>query len=395
MMPMSYSRELIKYLGLRRQKGFLTWDFMARSARFNVLRLMKSAGFNSRSPLIVTMSVTSRCPLNCDHCSEGYKDGRELPAEVIKETIDRVAAAGSPVIALTGGEPLLRKELIEFLDRVPPYMIAVIYTSGMGLTPELSREMRKRKNLLVCFSLDHGDEAEHDRLRGRKGSYRAVMDGLEALAGSRAELHVSSLATRQRVRSGELVDFARSMKKKGVTCVQYFQPRPVGRLSYDRDLYLEPWDEERIIRECSAINHDPDSPFVMSYPAMEHPHALGCCGGYARVYIDSDGHVCPCDFNPLSFGSVRERSFTDIWTDMRDFFDKPGSRCMVKCNRELFQDRGKERNVEFRRIKDSSVLRSEPPHMWKQMGEASYRFLLSNLVVASIACADRLKGAGG
>lgn len=373
------------YTKFRHRKGLLGHDFVVRGLRFAIQRLLGPHRTHNRSPLIATVAVTSRCPLECVHCSEGYQGFYELPAEVILQVLDELVALGCPVIALSGGEPFSRPELLDFLNRIPPSVAAMIFTSGIGLTDGLAGELANRRNLQVCFSLDHLDPQEHDRRRGLDGSHGAVMRGIGRLANGLPEIHVSSLVTRDRLSSGEIPGFVRSMKKHGVACVQLFQPRPVGRLAQGFDICLRPEEEERFFQIADELNHDPDAPLVVPYPAVEHPEMLGCCGGYARVHVDSHGHVCPCDFAPLSFGLVTEESFTRIWERMREFFTTPGDRCLVRDNPEIFGVEREERNLMFSQLADSQRLYADPPGVYKRFDEKTYRLLLRSLTLASVA----------
>ncbi len=381
-------RILYLYIRLRQRKGLMGPDFAVRGFRFAAARLLGPHRAHGRSPLIATVAVTSRCPLECHHCSEGYQDGYELPADVILRTLDELVTLGCPVIALTGGEPFSRPELVDFLDRIPSSVTALIFTSGIGLTESLSAALVRRRNLLVCFSLDHSDPQEHDRLRGREGSHAAVMRGIERLGNGRPEVHVSTLVMRGRLSGGELPGFIRSLKRHGVSCVQLFQPRPVGRLARRFDLCLGPEEEARLFQIALDLNRDPDAPLVVAYPAVEHPEMLGCCGGYARVHVDSHGHVCTCDFAPLSFGLVTEEPFTAIWERMRTFFETPGNRCLVRDNPEIFGIERQARNVLFSNLSEPQRLRSPAAGVFERSGEGVYRLLASSLTLAAVAAGE-------
>jgi MoaA/NifB/PqqE/SkfB family radical SAM enzyme len=389
MKPSRYWLEIPKafyqYGMLRQRKGILGQDFIYRSIRFAAARLFGVHRTHARSPLIATLSVTSRCPLDCYHCSEGYEGEFELPMDTILSTLDELVALGCPSIALTGGEPLCRPELLDFLDRIPSSTTAMIFTSGNGLTKGLSDSLAQRRNLLACFSLDHSDPNEHDRRRGSMGSHAVVMRGIELLSNRRTEIHVSSMVTRDRISSGELPRFVRSLKRHGVACVQLFQPRPVGCLGHESDLFLRPDEEAQLLEIVCDLNQDPTAPLVISYPAIERSEMLGCCGGYARVHIDSRGHVCPCDFAPLSFGLVTQEPLAAIWERMRSFFALPGSCCLVRDNPEVFGGQRKSRNVMFSDLIDPHRLHSSPPGLFNRFGEKGYRLLLSSLTLSSAA----------
>jgi MoaA/NifB/PqqE/SkfB family radical SAM enzyme len=380
---MDWLRLLAAYANLRRRKGLLGPGVFLRGAGFAFRRLF--SGQNGRAPLIATVSVTSRCPLDCYHCSEGYQDDQELPTDVLRGVLGEISDLGCPVIALTGGEPLLRRDLGRLMDAVPGSVTLLIYTSGKGLTETLASDWKRRANLLVCFSLDHKDQGEHDRRRGTAGSHEAVLRGIERLRGGRAEIHVSSLVTRDRLADGGMVEFARWLKPMGVKCLQLFGPRPVGRLHAKREALLRPdeeWELGRLVRELNAESH---APLVVPYPVLEGPGLLGCCGGYARVHVDSRGHVCPCDFAPLSFGEVTQRTFSDIWSEMRAFFSRPGSKCLVRDFPEIFDSERQERNVAFSSLENPACLRSPLPGFFCRYGELAYRTLVSSLTLSSAA----------
>ena len=125
----------------------------------------------------------------------------------------KFALLGCPVIALTGGEPFTRREIIEFIEHIPPSAAAVIYTSGMGLTKKMADVFAKRRNMVICLSLDHLDPKEHDKRRGREGAHEAVMKAIDLLADTPVQVHVSTLVTKDRIKSGELYEFAKDLKK--------------------------------------------------------------------------------------------------------------------------------------------------------------------------------------
>ena len=368
-------------------------DFLLRSIRFVRGGLLSSQKQEKPIPLIATLAITSRCPLNCYHCSEGHSESYELPSEKLFSALDDLIAMGCPVIALTGGEPFYRRELISFLKHIPAWVTALVFTSGLGLTPDLIAELSKFPNLLICFSLDHSDPKEHDRRRGYPGSFEIAMEGIQRFQGTRPEIHVSTLVTRDRLENDEVSKFVRIFANKGVDCVQLFQPRPVGRLAGNRGVCLVPEEEIRLFQIVRKLNRDPKAPLVVAYPVIEHSSMLGCCGGYSRLHLDAQGNVCPCDFAPLSFGNISKDSLQNIWKRMRDFFCFPSNHCLVCGNPEIFGSDRSERNVKFSEITTPDQLRGSPPGLYRLLGEKAYGFLVSSLTLASILVTEWEKGA--
>ena len=167
-------------------------------------------------------------------------------------------------------------------------------------------------------------------------------------------------------------------------CIQFFQPRPVGMLNESQDILLTPEDEDEVFELAREMNLAPDAPLIVAYPVMEHGSMMGCCAGYARVYIDSHGHVCPCDFAPLNFGKITEKSFTEIWKQMRGFFQTPGNRCLIRDNPEVFAEKRADRNIAFDSLPDPKKLNAPPPGVFADLGEKGYRTLMGNFLLAGV-----------
>lgn len=212
------------------------------------------------------------------------------------------------------------------------------------------------------------------------------MKGAVLLRGGRCETHISSLVTRDRIRGGELEHFVTGLRGLGVSCVQLFQPRPVGRLAARMDVCLSPEEEEQVCRIAQSLNRNPAAPLVVAYPELENARLLGCCGGYSRLYIDARGHVCPCDFAPLSFGRVGETPLPLLWEHMHKFFPRPGSRCLVRDHPEIFAGAREARNIVFSGLRAPDCLRSPVPGIYREHGERIYRLLAGNLTLAAAAC---------
>lgn len=386
----SAAKVLFSYAQLRRRKGVLGSDFLYRTLRGAAQRWTAPRD-NSHAPLITSIAINSACPLECFHCSADGVGG-QLSREDLLHTIDGIVATGCQVIVITGGEPLICKYLLEVIERIPPAVTVSLYTSGYRLSEEQAAVFRSRSNMLVCFSLDHGEEAEHDKRRGLPGAYAGVMRGLEMLKGGHCERQISSLVTPDRLRSGELERFVRGLAGTGVSCVQWFQARPVGRLTSDMSHCLSPEEELEVWAVANKLNQDPSLPLVVAHPAIQHANMLGCCAGYARMYIDSKGHVNPCDFAPLSFGEVTKEPVEVLWNRMRSFFDRPGSMCLSRDMPDLWEGK-KGRHVPIETVKDKSRLRTPAPAVYENYGEAFYRLLLGSLALAAVAAREWPHGA--
>ncbi len=131
--------------------------------------------FSKDKKPVVVWNMTRRCNLKCVHCYAQAvdPDGQdEISTSQAKEIIDDLAAFGAPVMLFSGGEPLVRKDLVELASYATGKgMRAVISTNGTLITKEKARELKDVGLSYVGISLD-GTEETHDKFRGVPGSYK-------------------------------------------------------------------------------------------------------------------------------------------------------------------------------------------------------------------------------
>ncbi|MGM0540070.1 MAG: radical SAM protein, partial [Thermodesulfobacteriota bacterium] len=131
---------------------------------------------------VVVWNMTKRCNLKCAHCyarSDETAGEDEMSTEQAKAMIDDLAGFGSPVLLFSGGEPLVRSDLLELAHyAVGRGMRAVISTNGTLITREKARELKDVGLSYVGISLDGGEDI-HDAFRGVPGAYAKAMQGLE------------------------------------------------------------------------------------------------------------------------------------------------------------------------------------------------------------------------
>jgi len=131
---------------------------------------------------VVVWNVTRACNLKCVHCYAHAVEKtreRELTHDEGRTLIDDLAAFGAPVILFSGGEPLMRKDLITLASyAVDKGMRAVISTNGTLITKEKANALKKVGLSYVGISLD-GLEEINDRFRGKKGAFTEAMAGIK------------------------------------------------------------------------------------------------------------------------------------------------------------------------------------------------------------------------
>lgn len=257
----------------------------------------------------VRLSVTDRCDFRCVYCMA--EEMTFLPRQQVLtlEEIARVArtfvSLGTEKIRLTGGEPLVRKDILELVKEIGSYGLRdfAMTTNGSQL-PTMAEPLRKAGLKRLNISLDSLDADKFHRIT-RTGRLSQVLDGIDAakeagFEGIKLNTVVMKGGNDQEV--PELVEFARK-KKVDIT---FIEEMPLGEISdHDRGEVLCTSDEVRdIIRQCHELVPTPeDSGGPARYYRMPDsdirvgfisPHSHNFCSTCNRVRVTVEGRLLLC-----------------------------------------------------------------------------------------------------
>jgi len=293
-------------------------------------------------PSTCTLSVTYACQAKCIHCSAAFnmkKKGKELDTEEFKRVIDQAIDLGVVNITLTGGEPLLRKDIFELIKHVnPDEANCMMFTNGEYLTEENCYKLAEAGLFSVMVSLDSYDPNIHDEYRQIPGLFDKALKGIERAKKAGILVGISTYATREEYYDGSFEKLLQLGKDIGVHEIVVFDPVPTGKLINQVDMILTDEEKEEIAKLTNEFRLRPGYPGVITQAWINGPKGSGCFGGNEQFYMTSYGDICPCDFTPLSFGNVREDSLETIWNRMLSHPEYSS-----KCNHCRMQD------LEFRR----------------------------------------------
>ena len=292
---------------------------------------------------VVVWNCTRTCNLKCMHCYS-ESDGRtygELSTDEAKEMIDDLASFGSPVLLFSGGEPCLRDDLVELMHYAKQAgMRVVLSTNGTLITPELAREFAEVGLSYVGVSLDGGPET-HDRFRGVEGAFERSMEGLANAQA--AGIKVGLRMTLNKLNYGEVDDVFDIMRERSINRACFYHLVYTGRGSDMVDLDLTHEETRAVVRhimdrtrawfdesgrpEILTVDNHADGPFIYLELMREDPARAsevmqllqwnqGNSTGNGIACISWDGEVHADQFwRHFSFGNVKERPFSEIWTD--------------------------------------------------------------------------------
>jgi 12,18-didecarboxysiroheme deacetylase len=296
---------------------------------------------------VVVWNITRRCNLKCVHCYAHAKNipfDNELSTTEGKNLIDDLAEFGVPVILFSGGEPLVRKDLPELADyAVKKGMRAVISTNGTLITPQTARTLKDIGLSYVGISLD-GMEEINDRFRGVKGAFKSALEGIENC--KKAGIKVGLRFTINKSNAGQIPEIFKLLEEMDIPRVCFYHLVYAGRgsklvkedLSHEEsrkavDLILaltKQLHDKGDLKEVLTVDNHADGPYLYLRLLRENPERAqevldllkmnqGNSSGIGIGCVSWDGEVYPDQFwRHYSFGNIRNRPFSEIWTDTSD-----------------------------------------------------------------------------
>jgi 12,18-didecarboxysiroheme deacetylase len=293
---------------------------------------------------VVVWNVTRRCNLKCIHCYAQARDenfANELSTAEGRALIDDLAGFGVPVVLFSGGEPLMRPDLPELAGyAVAKGMRAVISTNGTLITPEAARTLKEIGLSYVGISLD-GMEPIHDRFRAVKGSFQAALAGIRNTQA--AGIKVGLRFTVNKFNVGEIPAVFDLLEEMDIPRVCFYHLVYAGRGSKLVKDDLSHAESRRAVdliidrtrdlhargkaKEVLTVDNHADGPYLYLRLLKEDPERAkevlellemneGNNSGRGIGCVSWDGQVHADQFwRHTSFGNVRERPFSAIWSD--------------------------------------------------------------------------------
>lgn len=323
----------------------------------DVLRYSRKSGelpshllqFSADKKPVVVWNMTRRCNLKCIHCYSNSSDidyPDELTTEEGKKLIDDLAAFGSPVILFSGGEPLLRRDLLELAQYARDKgMRAVISTNGTLITKDIAAKLQKVGLSYVGVSLD-GIEKTHDRFRGKKGAFAAAIKGIRNCR--EAGIKVGLRFTVNKHNLADVPDMFQLLRKEKIARLCFYHLVYTGRGSKLREEDLTHEETRKLIDliaaetkkmfdeglspEILTVDNHADGPYLYLKMKKENPERAkeilellemneGNSSGVGIGCISWDGEVYPDQFwRNQSLGNVRQKPFSKIWMDEKNEF---------------------------------------------------------------------------
>lgn len=264
---------------------------------------------------VVQLTLTNKCQCNCEHC--GVANLREtitgeLTAGQIDALFQDLKLAGCRVVDLFGGEPTLRRDLFDIIERGKSYgFIISLETNGYVVDGAYLTRLKAAGLNQIYLSLDDYRAEHHDKRRRRSGSFDRAVRALELGAKTGIIMHVSIVPqTPEFFTSGDMNRFMQFVLEKGAQKVRLLLPRFVGHSIRENGGPVAAGEEIRLFSYVSPRYHE----FIYVHtPGTPIGERNLCTAKQVFCHVMSNGWVAPCPYFPLVFGDATREPIVDIF----------------------------------------------------------------------------------
>lgn len=300
--------------------------------------------------------ITAKCNLNCVHCrssSDIHSAEGKFTFQRCKNLLDDISTFASPVIVLSGGEPLLRKDVFDIAKYGTSKGFRMcMATNGVLVDDEVCNKIKDSGIKIVSLSLDGSTADIHDDFRGQKGAFEGVLKAAEYFNKHDIKFIINSSFTKRN--QDDIPNVYKLAKSLGATAWYMFLIVPTGRgeeimkelvseedyediLNWHYD--MEKSEEDILVRPTCApqyyrIWHERSKSDGLSAARRSLSFSTGggkgCIAAQSICFINSEGDVLPCSYFPMPAGNIFGESLKDIWEnsklfeDLRNFKDYEG-----------------------------------------------------------------------
>jgi MoaA/NifB/PqqE/SkfB family radical SAM enzyme len=294
--------------------------------------------FKKEIPWVIEFSVTWSCQCKCVHCSVGKYEvdkTNELTNEQIKKVLDQIIEMGTFKVDFFGGEPLLRKDIIDLVTYGSKKGLYIsITTNAWLLTKDLTRKLKKAGISCINISLDSITEEKHDGLRGLKGIYRKAIDGVKYCYEEGVACIVSTYVTRNRIKNIGLGDADDSQLKKMISfakelkasAIRILFPIISGKWEENKEKMFTDEEKRKVIDYI-----DPSFAFIEGAFSVKNKKKVCQSLSGKMFHITPNGDLQICVAFPDTFGNVKDNSLYDLlkgmWSHPTYLKNKNGDCC--------------------------------------------------------------------
>jgi radical SAM protein with 4Fe4S-binding SPASM domain len=370
--------------------GQILNDDLLRKTMLNLIKGFAYFGIKipqpTRVPVVIVWNVTNKCNLHCLHCHQASSSSlqqKELTTNEAFKIIDNLSNAGLSILTFSGGEPLIRKDIYDLIQRATKNGIyCTIASNGILMKPETVKKLYNAGIKRVEIGLDGAQPKTHDFLRNKKGSFKATIKGIQNCVKNNYFEEVAITTTLYKSNAVEISQIVNLAESLGATRFYLNRLIPAGRGVNITNLDVSNKEKRRILDYLynrfhkSVINGNGIQCYTrgmtyLSRVGYQQSHGQifhvseafsgydimfkqkfdgelsrfvrkfakgfsGCSAGLTYCGLSAQGDILPCVPAHINLGNLLEKNLEDIWANdetlkhMRDRKNLKGS--CGQCN---------------------------------------------------------------
>lgn len=341
---------------LMRDEDTLELNVYSIAKIFITIQILIDRKAKIMDPFIVFWELTRACMLACKHCRAKAiqrRNPNELSKEECYRVLDEIASFSNPMLVFTGGDPLMREDLVEIVSYASKkFRVSIAFSGTEKATKDKLEDLKNAGVSRIAISID-GLEETHDEFRGIKGAFAKSIEVLRNAKEVGLPFQINTTVTKNNI--SELPEIAKLCAELGADMWDVFFVVPTGRAREDlmpssqefEDILCWLYDVGRYInvkssaavhfRRIEAMRDKGKMPEVgeLYWRLLERLnldieakksfskgiHRAFVTDGRGMFFISHIGEIYPSGFLQISAGNVRERSVEDIYRNS-DIFIK-------------------------------------------------------------------------
>jgi len=253
----------------------------------------------------------------------------ELDTDTALKVIDEIAELNpNLILILTGGEPLLRKDIFDLSRHASRKgMMVLLGTNACLINDDVAEKLKDNGFSGIGISLDSIHPDVHDSIRGMKGSWKSAIEGMKACKRQGLEIQIQTTVFKKNYDEiPELVAFANEM---GARVFNLFFLVCTGRGQDITDITSKQYEDA--LKQIYKLHNQYEGTMLVSAKCAPHYRRIayemnpesalvkyysgGCPAGTNYCRITPEGNVTPCPYMDTSCGNLKEKSFEEIWNN--------------------------------------------------------------------------------
>ena len=282
------------------------------------------------APRVIAWESTRACNFACVHCraqAQKQPDPNQLTTQEALDLVDQIASFCKPVLIISGGDPLQRKDIFDIAKYASDNGLRVVMSpSGSNITPEVIKKMKNSGVKMISLSLDGSSPEIHDGFRQVTGAFNLAMQNMSYAREGDLAFRINTTVTQHNLQ--DLPNILKLAVNVGAQEWDVFMLVPTGRGKIAMEITPTQYEETlKFIYETSQTSQipikvtcAPQYRRIIAQQAKQtenqgkpHLSGRGCMAGNGFCFISHVGDVYGCGFLPISAGSIRQQNLQQIY----------------------------------------------------------------------------------